>query len=323
MLGLPTQTFFKWQRWPVCRRDLEDAYVTNAAVDPYRGDPEFGYRHFVDDLKTRSCQPAPRVSTPFPAALVVTTRETRLVTLPLAVIGVPTAGAHHAGQDLAPAALRARGFVDKLVDAGVAVTDAGDVVGEVFVPDDVAATARNMDAVVAVALAVADAVEHEFRAGRMPIGLRDARSGQLLASLALDDQDPRLRYRVGHVFVADLGVAHTAGREPLNLFLSGVSVVHVNCAIEDHENLRSIVDVPVVGLVGPMQPDSRVLDLGDVQGTPRTVGGEPGSIEEAHSWMLPEQRNRGEGGPGDDRRAFVLRRTVLTLRSLAATRRFP
>jgi hypothetical protein len=46
------------------------------------------------------------------------------------------------------------------------------------------------------------------------------------------------------------------------------------------------------------------LDLGDVQGTPRTVGGEPGSIEEAHSWMLPEQRNRGEAGPGDDRRAF-------------------
>jgi len=94
------------------------------------------------------------------------------VTLPLAVIGVPTsAGAHHAGQDLASAALRARGFVDKLVDAGFAVTDAGDVVGEVFVPDDVAATARNMDAVVAVALAVADAVEHEFRAGRMPIVL--------------------------------------------------------------------------------------------------------------------------------------------------------
>jgi len=40
------------------------------------------------------------------------------------------------------------------------------------------------------------------------------------------------------------------------------------------------------------------LDLGDVQGTPRTVGGEPGSIEEAHSWMLPKQRNRGEGGSG-------------------------
>jgi arginase len=36
-----------------------------------------------------------------------------------AVLGVPTsAGAHHAGQDRAPAALRAHGFVTRLRDAG-------------------------------------------------------------------------------------------------------------------------------------------------------------------------------------------------------------
>ncbi|MBJ7601152.1 arginase family protein [Candidatus Nephthysia bennettiae] len=93
-------------------------------------------------------------------------------TISLTVVGVPTsAGAHHAGQDLAPAALRARGFVDKLAAAGLVVIDAGDVAGEVFASDDVAATARNLDAVVAVALAVADAVEREVRAGRMPIVL--------------------------------------------------------------------------------------------------------------------------------------------------------
>ncbi|MGH3804753.1 MAG: arginase family protein, partial [Pseudonocardiaceae bacterium] len=92
--------------------------------------------------------------------------------VPLTVIGVPTsAGAHHAGQDLAPAALRARGFVDKLAAAGLMVTDAGDVAGEVFASDDVAATARNLDAVVRVASAVADAVEQETRADRMPIVL--------------------------------------------------------------------------------------------------------------------------------------------------------
>ena len=67
--------------------------------------------------------------------------------------------------------LRARGFVDKLSAAGLVVTDAGDVAGEVFAPDDVAATARNLDAVVAVALAVAHAVEQVVRAGRMPIVL--------------------------------------------------------------------------------------------------------------------------------------------------------
>ena len=43
------------------------------------------------------------------------------------LIGVPTsAGAHHAGQDRAPAALRA---------AGVGVTDAGDLPGAVFAVD--------------------------------------------------------------------------------------------------------------------------------------------------------------------------------------------
>ena len=43
-------------------------------------------------------------------------------------IGVPTsAGAHHAGQDRAPAALREAGLLDKLRAAGVAITDAGDL----------------------------------------------------------------------------------------------------------------------------------------------------------------------------------------------------
>jgi arginase len=90
----------------------------------------------------------------------------------LSVLGVPTsAGAHHAGQDLAPAALREHGFVDALQAAGFRVSDAGDVAGEVFTADAPDATARNLGAVVRVARAVATAVEHETRAGRVPIVL--------------------------------------------------------------------------------------------------------------------------------------------------------
>jgi arginase len=55
--------------------------------------------------------------------------------------------------------------------AGFPVSDAGDVVGEVLAADTVGATARNIDAVVRVALAVADAVERETRAGRVPVVL--------------------------------------------------------------------------------------------------------------------------------------------------------
>jgi arginase len=90
----------------------------------------------------------------------------------LAVVGVPTsAGAHHAGQDLAPAALRKHGFVDKLRAAGLPVTDVGDVAGELFAADAVATTTRNIAAVVRVAVTVADAVERETRADRVPIVL--------------------------------------------------------------------------------------------------------------------------------------------------------
>lgn len=98
--------------------------------------------------------------------------QTRCVAVALSVLGVPTsAGAHHAGQDLTPAALRAGGFVDTLHAAGFVVTDVGDVGGAVFTTDVFDATARNLDAVVAVALSVADAVEQEVRQGRLPIVL--------------------------------------------------------------------------------------------------------------------------------------------------------
>lgn len=86
------------------------------------------------------------------------------------MIGVPTsAGAHHAGQDLAPAALRAAGLAARLVQAGVHVTDAGDLPGAVFASDPAAAAGRNLDAVVRVAAEVADAVADVVASGRWPL----------------------------------------------------------------------------------------------------------------------------------------------------------
>jgi arginase len=86
----------------------------------------------------------------------------------LAILGVPTsAGAHHAGQDLAPAALRALGLGERLSAAGVRVHDVGDVPGAVWEPDRADARARNLDAVTRVAAGVADAVERERAAGRV------------------------------------------------------------------------------------------------------------------------------------------------------------
>jgi arginase len=90
----------------------------------------------------------------------------------VAVIGAPSsAGAHHAGQDQAPAALRAAGFVSRLRSAGIDVVDLGDVAGATFAVDVVESNARNLSAVVEAAGAVADAVDNAVHDGRFPVVL--------------------------------------------------------------------------------------------------------------------------------------------------------
>lgn len=143
----------------------------------------------------------------------------------LAVIGVPSsAGAHHAGQDQAPAALRERGFIDRLSRGNVPVVDTGDLDGEVWRPDAADAVTRNMDAVVRVAVAVADAVERESGAGRLPVviggdctitlgvvaGLQRVRGNVALAYLDGDaDLSSPERTRSG--ILDATGIAHLLG----------------------------------------------------------------------------------------------------------------
>jgi putative transposase len=51
VLGHSTQAYYAWLRQPISDRDLEDAYLTNALVDAYEDDPEFGYRLLADELE--------------------------------------------------------------------------------------------------------------------------------------------------------------------------------------------------------------------------------------------------------------------------------
>jgi arginase len=86
-------------------------------------------------------------------------RESETAMTDWTLIGVPTsAGAHHTGQDLAPAALRKAGLVEHLTAAGVRVTDGGDLPGSVFAVDHESRYSRNLAAVTRVAAEVADAV---------------------------------------------------------------------------------------------------------------------------------------------------------------------
>jgi arginase len=125
------------------------------------------------------------------------------------IIGVPTsAGAHHAGQELAPAALRAAGLAGRLRAAGVAVTDGGDVPAspfEVGVPPY-----RNLDAVVRVASSVRDRVASVLADGGMPLVL----GGDCTITLGVVagfGPDVRLVYTDGDMDLGSLGNADTPG----------------------------------------------------------------------------------------------------------------
>jgi putative transposase len=51
VLGHLRQAYYAWLREPISQRELEDAYLTNALVDAYDDDPEFGYRLLADELE--------------------------------------------------------------------------------------------------------------------------------------------------------------------------------------------------------------------------------------------------------------------------------
>jgi arginase len=94
----------------------------------------------------------------------------RTMTRALTVIGVPcSAGAHHAGLERGPAALRAAGLPDRLRQAGWDVSDAGDLTPRVFSADAAHLRARNRDAVVQACKDVAGATSQVIAAGRIPV----------------------------------------------------------------------------------------------------------------------------------------------------------
>jgi len=66
----------------------------------------------------------------------------------IVIIGVPTsAGAHYAGQERAPQALREAGLAKRLRAAGVSLDDAGDLPGATFAVDHEHPGRRNLPAV--------------------------------------------------------------------------------------------------------------------------------------------------------------------------------
>ena len=153
------------------------------------------------------------------------------------IIGVPTsAGAHHAGQERAPDALRAAGLTDRLADRGLGVTDAGNLPGATFAADREHPAARNLTAVAQVAATVADAVEVALGDGRLPLVLGGDCTITLgaVAGLLRHHPDGGLVYLDGDADVAvpgdgsgildAMGISHLLGRGAPELTHLGGSV---------------------------------------------------------------------------------------------------
>jgi putative transposase len=50
VLGFSRQAYYRWLADPVCKRDWDDAHLTNRLVDAHADDPEFGYRLLSDEV---------------------------------------------------------------------------------------------------------------------------------------------------------------------------------------------------------------------------------------------------------------------------------
>jgi arginase len=166
------------------------------------------------------------------------------------VIGAATsAGSHHAGQDRAPDALRAAGFVARLTDAGLDVTDLGDVARAVFTPDEMTSSARNLAAVVRVAGSVADAVEQVLASGRFPVVL----GGDCTITLGVMAGVLRHHPQAGLLYVdgdADLATPDTTSSGVLD----AMGAAHL-LGLADNELAR-------LGPSWPMLPDERLVQFG-------------------------------------------------------------
>jgi arginase len=136
-------------------------------------------------------------------------------------IGAPSsAGAHHAGQELAPAALRAAGLLTRLRETGLSVADGGDLPVTVFAPG--VPPYRNLAAVVDAATAVRNRVAEVLAGGGTPLVL-GGDCTLTLGVVAAFGRDVRLVYQDGDMDLGSLGNLDT----PASGILDSTGIGHL------------------------------------------------------------------------------------------------
>lgn len=75
------------------------------------------------------------------------------------------------------------------------------------------------------------------------------------------------------MLVAILSMEDVADVQPVDTLDALLACVHVDGTVEHHEHLRAIIDVPFIGLIGPVKPDGGVADALDIESVPRSGAG--------------------------------------------------
>jgi arginase len=176
----------------------------------------------------------------------------------VAVLGVASsAGAHHAGQDRAPDALRRAGLLDRLAATGISVTDHGDIAAEPFTVDHDHPTCRNLGAAVGVARTVADAVAGTVADGALALVL----GGDCTITLGVVAGVQRSLPEVGLFYFdgdADLGTPATT----TSGILDAMGAAHL-LGLAD-------TDLARLGATTPALADERLVLIGYNEGDPET-----------------------------------------------------
>jgi len=127
----------------------------------------------------------------------------------IALLGVPTsAAAMSAGNEGAPAALRAAGLTDRLSSSGFEVTDYGDDPAQIFKPDTESPRARNIPAILKSIETLKPRVEQAVKSGALPLIL----GGDCSIALATVAGVRRYFRHVGMIYMdadADLNIPAT------------------------------------------------------------------------------------------------------------------
>ena len=115
-----------------------------------------------------------------------------------------------------------------------------------------------------------------------PNGFEDAREDALNATRFFHHQDARLAAWVRNMFTTYFSEKNIADAQSNYLLKSIDSAMHIDLSIKDRKNFFTIIDVPFVGLVCPVNPRCDAIHVGHIQGAPSSIGREFFAADDFH-----------------------------------------